>query len=1158
MIVEKLQLERDPSRSPLCQACFVLQELLESQDRQDRGELKVETFVLDQYESQFDVFMQMCEDNSYLFGSLKYNTDLFNEQTIARMVAHFQILLEGIVSNQEQGVGELPLLSETEKQKLLVIWNETKTDYPKDKCIHQLFEEQVEKNPDAVAVVFKGQKLTYSELNSKANQLAHYLQKLGVVPETLVGICVERSIEMVVGLLAILKAGAAYVPLDSSYPSERLAYMISNAQLSVLLTQQSLVTLLSEHQAQIVYLDSNENLWSDCSQNNLSSEVKPSNLGYVIYTSGSTGKPKGVAMSQGALVNLIHWQQHKTIVSQEARTLQFAPISFDVSFQEIFSTWYSGGTLMLVSSELRRNPLALIEFLTHNQVERLFLPFVALQQLALVASQSKNMPQLREVITAGEQLQVTADIVDMMKRLPQCRLQNQYGPSESHVVSAYTLEGDADNWSKLPPIGRPIANTQLYILSSQQQPVPVGVPGELYIGGVGLASGYLNRLDLTAEKFIPNPFDNSKATKLYKTGDLCRYLPDGNIEFLGRIDHQVKIRGYRIETGEIQGILNEHPKVKETVVIAREDKPGDKRLVAYLVAETKTTTNSNPELSNNQISNWQEVFNQEVENGGSEITDPLFNLSGWRSSYDNQPIPLEQMRIWAGDVVSQVLDHKPESVWEIGCGTGMLLFQIAPHIQKFYGTDISNASLEYIKQQIKKQPDRYSSVSLAQKKAEDMADIVEKSFDVVLMNSIVQCFPSIEYLLQVIENSIRVVKPGGIIFIGDIPSWALIKAFHSSVELYQGTPSLSVEQLKEKVHRQIEQEPELFVSPELFVGLKEEHPEISHVQIRLQRGSEQNEMNKYRYSVLLHKNPQAKSVVAETAVTGVDMSVEDVETYLRHKQPESICFSGLVNSRLASDVYLVELLSQPESKMNQDQLKQTLESKQVNSINPESLYELASDLGYSLELCWSAQGRGELMDGVFVRSDLAAEGIVLTPLTQRLVVAGNWHHYGSSPLLSQIRKQLIPELREYLQSRLPEYMVPSWLMMLSQLPLSPNNKVDRKALPIPDVASNVSTEYVAPETEIQNVLAEIWVEVLEIEKVGIHDNFFELGGQSLIATQVISRVRKIVGVELTLKRLFESPTIADIAKSLEVLSQLAKEENTLESETKVEYEEEVL
>ncbi|NEQ10518.1 MAG: AMP-binding protein, partial [Moorea sp. SIO4E2] len=713
-----------------------------------------------------------------------------------------------------------------------------------------------------------------------------------------------------------------------------------------------------------------------------------------------------------------------------------------------------------------------------------------------------------------------------------------------------------------PPIGKPISNTKVYILDRNLQPVPIGVAGELHIGGDGLARGYHNRPELTASKFIPNPFEDSKVnpplpkklgsqkSKLYKTGDLARYLGDGNIEFLGRIDHQVKIRGFRIETGEIEAVINSYPQVKETVVVAREDNPGDKRLVAYIVPETQTTTTTNPELSETQVDSWQNIFNQQIYNQLSEVSDPLFNNQGWLSNYDNQAIPVEQMRIWAGDIVSQVLAQKPESVWEIGCGTGMLLFQIAPQTQKYLGTDISKVSLEYIKQQIEQEPDKYSHVSLAQKRAEDMADIPDNSFDVVLLSSIVQYFPSVEYLLQVIENSIRVVKPGGMIFLGDIRSRPLMKAFHSSVQLYQATPSLSCQQLKQKIDIKMEQETELLVSPELFVALKEKHPEITHVQIRLQRGTEHNELNKYRYSVLLHIEAQPGKVITPTVESGAALSVQQIETYLRDKGPESICFSGLVNGRVANDVELVELLSQPESKQNVQQLRQFLESKETKSIDPERLYELSASLGYSLELCWSGQGSPELMDGVFVRSELAKEGIVLTPLTQKSVVAANWSNYGNNPLSSQFRKELIPQLREYLQSRLPEYMVPSGLMVLSQLPLTPNGKVDRKALPVPDVASSVSTEYVAPQTETQKALAEIWQEVLGIEKVGIHDNFFELGGHSLLATQVVSRIQQAFEKEVTLQDLFESPTIADIAQNLEVLHQVAQNQTSLISETK--------
>ncbi|NEP13292.1 MAG: amino acid adenylation domain-containing protein [Symploca sp. SIO2C1] len=466
---------------------------------------------------------------------------------------------------------------------LLIEWNNTPVDYPQDKCIHQLFEEQVEKTPDAVAVVFDSEQLTYRELNCRANQLARYLQNLGVKPESLVGICIERSLEMMVGLLGILKAGCAYVPLALAYPIERIAYMLENSQTSVLLTQNNLVAGLPENKAQIICLDADWHLVSQEPDFNPHCTASQENLAYVIYTSGSTGKPKGVAMKHLALTNLIWWQLENTTVSSRAKTLQFAPISFDVSSQEMFATWCGGGTLVLISEELRRDSVALLHFVRAKQIERLFLPFVALQQLAETAQSWGLIPtNLREVITAGEQLQITPAIASFFSELKTCSLHNHYGPSETHIVTAFTLSGSTDNWSALPPIGRPIANTQTYILDQLAQPVPVGIPGELYIGGVSLARGYLNRPDLSAERFIPNPFSQEEESRLYKTGDLARYLPDGNIEFLGRIDHQVKIRGFRIELGEIEVTLAQHPNLRQTVVIVREDPPRNKRLVAYV------------------------------------------------------------------------------------------------------------------------------------------------------------------------------------------------------------------------------------------------------------------------------------------------------------------------------------------------------------------------------------------------------------------------------------------------------------------------------------------------------------------------------------------------------------------------------------------------
>ncbi|NEQ75872.1 MAG: amino acid adenylation domain-containing protein [Okeania sp. SIO2C9] len=589
-LVEELQPERSLQHNPLFQVMFGFQqaEALVSSFSLPNLEMSLYPMAGVEKTVRMDLELHLWQEEEQLKVWCTYNRDLFKADTIKGMLSHYQTLLEEIVKEPEQPISLLLLLTVKEQQQLLVEWNNTKTDYPRDKCIHELLTAQVEKTPSAVAVEFEGKQLTYSQLDSKANQLAHHLQQLGVKPDVLVGICIQRSLEMVISLLAILKAGGAYVPLDPSYPAERLAYMLGDAKVSILLTQESLVKSLPEHPCKIICVDSDWNQNTDCGTRELSNEVKPSNLGYVIYTSGSTGKPKGVAMGQQALVNLIQWQQQTAMVGPTEKTLQFAPISFDVSFQEIFSTWCSGGTLVLVSSEIRRDPVALIEFLRDNRVDRLFVPFVALQQLATVGVQSQNLPQLKEIITAGEQLQLTPDIIELMVRLPKCRLQNQYGPSESHVVSAYTVPEDIASCAKLPPIGRPIANAELYILSRELQPVPIGVSGELYIGGRALANGYLNREELTGEKFIPHPWKKEGEERLYKTGDLGRYQADGNIEFLGRIDQQVKVRGYRIETGEIEAVINLYPGVKEVVVVAREDNPGDKRLVAYFVSKEKS------------------------------------------------------------------------------------------------------------------------------------------------------------------------------------------------------------------------------------------------------------------------------------------------------------------------------------------------------------------------------------------------------------------------------------------------------------------------------------------------------------------------------------------------------------------------------------------
>ncbi|NET58107.1 MAG: amino acid adenylation domain-containing protein [Symploca sp. SIO2E6] len=597
LIVERLQPNRDPSRSPIFQVLFVLQQfgtlkqfgdlvkLLvpgETEVQVDWGELLLEPFAIGQMEGQFDLTVEMLEAPESLVASFKYNTDLFEAATIQRMAGHFETLLEAIVAHPEQPIAQLSLLTAAERQQMLVEWNDTQTEYPHDKCIHHIIEAQVEQTPDAVAVVFQDQQLTYRELDCRANQLAHHLRglfgkvkpSLGSAAEVLVGICVERSLEMVVGLLGILKAGGAYVPLDPAYPQDRLAYMLSDSQVPVLLTQKSLVAGLPEHQAHLVCLDSDWELISQEPEQNPVFEVKPENLAYVIYTSGSTGKPKGVLVPHQGLCNLAQAQISSFEVRSDSRVLQFASFSFDASISEVVMTLCCGARLYLEQKRALLPGPDLVELFRKHKISHVTLPPSALAVLP-----KEDLPDLRGIVVAGE-----ACSPDLVKQWSQNRnFYNGYGPTEATVCATISKCKCTDS-DRPPPIGRPIANAQIYLLDRYLQPVPIGVPGELHIGGAGIVRGYLNRPKLTEEKFIPNPFSNQPGARLYKSGDLARYLPDGNIEFLGRIDHQVKIRGHRIEMGEIEAVLVQHPAVEDAIVITTEDTSGNKSLAAFCVS----------------------------------------------------------------------------------------------------------------------------------------------------------------------------------------------------------------------------------------------------------------------------------------------------------------------------------------------------------------------------------------------------------------------------------------------------------------------------------------------------------------------------------------------------------------------------------------------
>ncbi len=587
LLVEQLKPERLPGVSPLFQVMFTLQNV--PKETLELSGLTVNPKPLDKPTAgaTFDLTLSLTQSNTELIGAFEYNANLFDGATIERMARNFHIFVEGIVLNPEQTIAQLPILSAAERQQLLLEWNQTQTDYPRNACVHQLFEAQVQKTPDAVAVVLADQTLTYQELNQKANQLAHYLQSLGVGSESLVGVCLERSPNLIIALLAILKAGGAYLPLDPTYPPERLAFMVENAGLQVILTE----TGVRENLPEVAYsIDIGSGIINrrdalDAEKEGREGRVTAKSLAYVMYTSGSTGQPKGVGVTHRNIVRLVKNTNYAQFTSNDV-FLQLASVSFDAATWEIWGSLLNGSRLVLFP-EPKPSLETLGQVIQQYQVTALCLT-AGLFHL-MVDERLEDWQSLRILMAGGDVLSVS-HVQKCCQTLPHCQLINGYGPTENTTFTCCYPVPTGASLGQSIPIGRPIANTRVYILDGQHQPVPIGVVGELYTGGDGVARGYLNRPELNAERFIASPFLEGEI--LYKTGDLVRYLPDGNIEFLGRIDNQVKIRGFRIELSEIEAVLNQHPQVSQGIVIVRQDGSGDKSLVAYVKrSETQVSGN---------------------------------------------------------------------------------------------------------------------------------------------------------------------------------------------------------------------------------------------------------------------------------------------------------------------------------------------------------------------------------------------------------------------------------------------------------------------------------------------------------------------------------------------------------------------------------------
>jgi amino acid adenylation domain-containing protein/non-ribosomal peptide synthase protein (TIGR01720 family) len=1142
-LVEELRPERDLSHSPLFQVMFVLQNTPLQQFK--LSGLTLAHFPVEDTTAKFELWLSLSDSGDELSAVLEYSTDLFEAATIDRMAGHFLALLEEAAAAPHRPISEFGMLTSAERRQLLVEWNSTDEHYSGPNSLAARMEAEGERSPHSVAVVFRQQQLTYQELNHRANQLARLLKEKGVGPDEIVAVCIERSAEMIISLLAVLKAGGAYLPLDPDLPRPRIAFMLSDADPKAIITIERLRALLPEQTGGVICLDEQQIIESH-SGDRLPPEIAGDNLAYVIYTSGSTGKPKGAMISQRGICNRLDWMQQQFNLTPDDAVLQKTPYSFDVSVWELFWPLMNGATLVMAEPGGHKDAQYLMQLIDEQQVTLLhFVP--SMLQAFLQEADEGSCRSLRRVICSGEALE--AQTVQRFYEKMGAELYNLYGPTEASVdVTCWRCEPAAD--SRSVPIGRPIANLRMYILDEAMQVVPVGVAGELRIAGLGVARGYLKRADLTAEKFIPDEWSREAGGRLYRSGDLARYLKDGSIEFLGRIDDQVKIRGYRIELGEIEAVLSLHPSLIGATVLAREDESARKRLVAYIVPQADRSADggnaSASQLHAEQVSEWQLVFDDTYQQVAPHA-DPTFNTAGWNSSFDGLPIPAAEMEEWVTRTVDSILALAPRRVLEIGCGTGLLLFPLARHCQQYIGTDFSVTALRDLRGKLKAIEPRLPQVTLLERSADDFTGIEAGAFNTVILNSVVQYFPSLDYLLRVLERAAAAVEPGGRIFVGDVRSLPLLETLHTSVELHSAPDSLSTEKLMRRVSKRIAQDIELIIDPEFFAVLNQHLPQISHVQILLKRGSYRNELSRYRYDVILHVGhhgePPAGCAWRDWQTEGFSTAV--LRELLSKSAPAILACERVPNARLLGDVLTLQLLKDEQRPETVGELKAMAAGLSLEEqVDPEALWRIGDELGYKVEITWSASREDDCYDVIFARNSapVSVAGVARSA-SEKTLTARPLRSYANNPLAEKLAQKLVPEVRSYLKDRLPDYMVPSAFVMMDSLPLTANGKVDRKALPPPaQAAPEMEANFVAPRTPVEEGLAEVWASVLSLDRVGVNNNFFELGGDSIHTIQVVARANQ-VGLRFTTRQMFQHQTIAELAEVVAVDSQVEVEQD---------------
>ena len=1019
-----------------------------------------------------------------------YDAARVSHRDVARLAAQLSDWCGRLPEMAGQPLASVDAAPAHERRELVDDFNATADHALLGHCLHRLYEQTAEAHAGHVALACADTTLTYEQLNAQANRLARMLVHEGVRRGDLIGVALDRSIDLVVALLAVMKTGAAYVPIDTTFPAERIRQVIESADPKLIVTPAAPPENLAAWTG--LCLPIGEALArSGVDAGNLDTQVRAEDLAYVIYTSGSTGRPKGVEITHGALCNFLLSMRREPGCNQTDRMLALTTISFDIAVLELFLPLLSGATTVVAQAHEVIDVDALLVLIERHAIT-MMQGTPSTWQLLLDAGW-QGAPSLATILCGGEAL--PRPLADRLLRCG-AAVWNMYGPTETTVwSSAWRVQQNGD-----VVIGGPIANTQLYVLDEALSPVPLGFPGELCIGGAGVARCYHDDPEQTRSRFVDNPFHGGV---LFRTGDLARFTEPGKLSVLGRNDGQVKLRGYRIELGDIESAITAHDDVSRAVVVGR-----DEQLVAYCVRDPAPAPDAvhDDEVRNAALVEWASAWDRAYEADADEAT---FNLAGWHNSYDGEAFSGAEMRDWQMSSVRRILSYAPRNVFEVGSGSGLMLFSIAPTCATYHAVDASQRAVDLTRKHLESLP----HVTCERRAAHELPEVAEGVFDTVVINSVAQYFPSIDYLTSVLEWATSTVGTGRV-FLGDLRNLSLLKVFHADVIHFRSNGEIPAEELARRAEHAMRSDQELVVSPDFFANLPSLLPRITRVDITLRDGHYVNEMTRYRYDVTLHVG---EATSAGRAVVEREWRAGDLQTLgerLAAADASVLRLNGIPNGRL-SEVH--------------SRVATALDDVPAPSswVNPQDLKLAADAAGRELALVPSRSGDEWSFDAVFWHpGDTPDLSLHPAEAMERSALA----RYANVPTAGRpARAELGQVLRPWLAERLPAYMVPAFFVELDEFPLTPNGKIDSKALPSPIERIEATTR---PATELERDILAVWSEVLGHDRIGVNTNFFEIGGNSLRVVRLQTELERLLGRPVSTAKLFEHFTIKSLAAHL--------------------------